>query len=1105
MKRLSIASLVSLSFGFFVACQGLMEPSADTAVIEQQLAFTASREFVSPVTKSLQQEDGSVWWGPNEEISVFCDAVGDGGSMFVSQNSEEAETVEFEGYLQIEDDENMFWAAYPYSEENEFDGSSITMVIPSRQIGVEDNFSGNTFPAIARSQSSNLLFWNVCGGIKFSVSRDDIRSISIKGNNDEPFSGKVRFGFGDDGKPVILEIPEPCTEVVLRAPDYGTFAPGCYYYMSILPTELPDGITLTFRTLSERGVVTSWNPQTVKRSVFGVLENVDENVLEWESLVSIPEAVDLGLSVKWAKWNVGATRPEEFGDYFAWGEVEPYYEEGYAQSDYPVWKPGKEAGYDGPSYRWWNGSEYDYAKYNSEDNLIELERGESEGESIDDTARANWGFPWRMATQEEWEELQDTNNCSWDWTTENGVSGYRITSKKEGYTDRSIFLPAACSRFYTDIYPFVNEERYGDYWYSSPIWGHHLFFLPNQINTARSPRYLGFSIRPVEGTKVYSVSLNYVKVALYEGESVTLEASILPKTASDKTITWSSSNPEVAAVDQDGLVIAVKEGEASITVTTRDGEKSAACKVTVKSKIPPEPEAVDLGLSVKWATFNIGARAPEEYGDYFAWGETEPYYENGFISETMPLWKAGKEAGYSWKSYKWCNGTEESITKYNSEDNKTELERGEKDGETIDDVARALWGGEWRIPIEAEFRELTDPDNCEWTWTYENGVRGYRITSKIDGYTDKSIFLPDTDQWELTYQKSGYDGAFYWTSSLDREYPQSSFNLFFYRNGISIYRASRCYGFSVRPVYGPRSVVHVTSILLNLSSVTLYEGHSISMDATVLPVTADNKTVNWSSSNPAVAGVDQNGLIVAISPGEAEVSVLADDNGVSAVCSVHVEAIPIDDYVDLGLSVKWANWNVGASAPWESGDSFAWGETEPYYQDGYALSDDPLWKSGKEAGYSWESYRWCDGTGESITKYNTEDNKTELERGEKDGETIDDVARSKWGEQWRMPSMEEWEELLNPENCSWEWVDGENGYKITSKKNGYAGRFIFLPLVKYRDGTGSLSDIVLYWSSSLYSEFPVSACSVFGGSWYTEGMLVNCSRYMGLSVRPVRD
>ena len=189
MKRLSIASLVSLSFGFFVACQGLMEPSADTAVIEQQLAFTASREFVSPVTKSLQQEDGSVWWGPNEEISVFCDAVGDGGSMFVSQNSEEAETVEFEGYLQIEDDENMFWAAYPYSEENEFDGSSITMVIPSRQIGVEDNFSGNTFPAIARSQSSNLLFWNVCGGIKFSVSRDDIRSISIKGNNDEPFSG----------------------------------------------------------------------------------------------------------------------------------------------------------------------------------------------------------------------------------------------------------------------------------------------------------------------------------------------------------------------------------------------------------------------------------------------------------------------------------------------------------------------------------------------------------------------------------------------------------------------------------------------------------------------------------------------------------------------------------------------------------------------------------------------------------------------------------------------------------------------------------------------------------------------------------------------------
>ena len=130
-------------------------------------------------------------------------------------------------------------------------------------------------------------------------------------------------------------------------------------------------------------------------------------------------------------------------------------------------------------------------------------------------------------------------------------------------------------------------------------------------------------------------------------------------------------------------------------------------------------KAIDLGLSVKWATCNVGATLPEEYGNYYAWGETEPK-ENYFGS-----------------NYKFCNYTKYKTNSHpwlpynvDSFDNKTQLERA-------DDAASANWGGKWRMPTDAEWAELIE--NCAWTWTTRNGVNGYEVKSKING---NSIFLP---------------------------------------------------------------------------------------------------------------------------------------------------------------------------------------------------------------------------------------------------------------------------------------------------------------------------------------------------------------------------
>ena len=187
-------------------------------------------------------------------------------------------------------------------------------------------------------------------------------------------------------------------------------------------------------------------------------------------------------------------------------------------------------------------------------------------------------------------------------------------------------------------------------------------------------------------------------------------------------------------------------------------------------------EYVDLGLSVKWATCNVGASKPEEYGDYFAWGETEP------------------KSIYDWSTYKWCNGSYNTPTKYctNSSygtvDNKTTLE-------ATDDAARANWGGSWRMPTDAELTELRE--QCTWTWTTQNGVNGCKVTSKSNG---KSIFLPAAGyrrDSSLTYAGSQ---CYYWSSSLDANYP---YNAFFYRvmlGSVEWGNRYRYNGQSVRPV-----------------------------------------------------------------------------------------------------------------------------------------------------------------------------------------------------------------------------------------------------------------------------------------------------------------
>ena len=387
-----------------------------------------------------------------------------------------------------------------------------------------------------------------------------------------------------------------------------------------------------------------------------------------------PEAIDLGLpsGTLWASYNVGATKPQEPGTYYAWGDTDTKTEFTWA------------------SYYYYNSSlSPTIFKYNKDDNKKRLDYW-------DDQAWWIYGGEWRVPTVAMYQELKD--NCTITVETYFGVYGAKFT----GPNGMSIFLPF---NGYMDGTSTVEKNSQCFYWLSD--------LDPSNIGSG-----CYFYVRRSDNaSEAYVCGRNY------------------------------------------GLPVrAVKPGNKQPKVANPSMGH----------------EWVDLGLSVLWATSNVGTNSPYTSGHYFAWGETSPQSSNT----------------YDWSSYKWCQGSENSMTKYNKDpnygkvDNKTKLE-------LTDDAARANWGGEWRMPTTSELNELYN--NCTMSNTTMSGQPVTVFKSKING---KSITVARAGYMYQgsTSESEAYDSPFIWSSELN----DNPFAIKLYSNGIS--GLKRRVGASVRPV-----------------------------------------------------------------------------------------------------------------------------------------------------------------------------------------------------------------------------------------------------------------------------------------------------------------
>ena len=439
---------------------------------------------------------------------------------------------------------------------------------------------------------------------------------------------------------------------------------------------------------------------------------------------------------------------------------------------------------------------------------------------------------------------------------------------------------------------------------------------------------------------------------------------------------------------------------------------------------------VDLGLpsGTLWATMNVGASSPEDYGDYFAWGEIAP-----------------KEA-YAWSTLKYWNPNIGKPTKYTGTDYSYL--------QAEDDAAAANWGGDWHMPTDADWQELLDNCYVFKADSYgETGVAGVYVVSKED--MDKSIFLPANGMMNDMGLQAVGTGGYYWSSSLVESTPGTAFQLSYTLNASgstqTIARGSRYTGCAVRPVIG--------------------------------------------GADPGSTGT-----------------------------------IGGHKFVDMGDGIKWATMNLGATAPEESGDHFAWGETASktsYTWGNYVLASIPVDETNPDENGWWYINRYtCEDETFSFdfenpsSSWHTAWYNMEIEYGD-EGEVSfyaeyngdnavslsdsDDAAQVKWGSSWHTPGWYEFESLLD--NCDYEFVENyngsrSNGWLFTSKINRNrlffpaAGVFKSGEPVGYKTQGG-------YWINEVNHIDP-NTKEAIQFAFDTSSIEIDfADRYLGLSIRPV--
>ena len=438
----------------------------------------------------------------------------------------------------------------------------------------------------------------------------------------------------------------------------------------------------------------------------------------------------------------------------------------------------------------------------------------------------------------------------------------------------------------------------------------------------------------------------------------------------------------------------------------------------------------------------------------------------------------GLPSGLMWATYNVGTTNPKESGNYFSWDENAQNTKNYNNLTLTNDIARSKWGGGWRMPTISEFEELSD--YCKFIFVDYQGYKGVFVVSSING---NSIFMPTIDA-------SGESGS-YWSSSYYED--SKAYFAEVTDNGVLCnYVIDIRYTLCVRAVCKDTENIpssYTVSFKTNggvgeMTSLKVWSDDAYTMYLPSCTFTREGYYfIGWSTCADGTGALFNAGEGVYIEGGNITFYAQWSSLGDEGTHNGH-------EYVDLGLpsGIKWATCSVGAESPEDYGDYFAWGETSP------------------KSKYTWDTYKYSRGSWDELTKYCDDsdcgyngytDSKTTLD-------LIDDAARANWGGIWRMPTINEYKELITYCTFNWTSLNGVKGYKVTSVSNGNS---IFLPAADFRAGTPVSSSSVNskgdYWSSSLSSDdYPYNACHL-GFNSYGRVDWYNDRRDLGYTVRAV--
>ena len=780
----------------------------------------------TPSKTVIQDGTTAVLWEPGDAVNVFYKTT---GSKFTSNNTEPVSTADFTGNLSVTGfftegftADTPLWAVYPYRSDATSDGTSVTTTLPAMQVARAGSFAKSTHITLAKSSNSTMGFYNVCGGVRFSLTHENVKEVVFSGRNEEDIAGIVKLSFAD-GVPIVQAVIEGQKAITVSAPDNGSFEIGKWYFVVALPGNLANGFQMTFNTDTQYATLDSPGSKTIGRGIFGSLTNADKDLV-WKD-----------------KGGDEPTSNIEFADMAAkYACVEKFDKNG--DGEVSIKEAEAATSFSGLFTDWKTVKHFDEIRYFKNvhnlsgvfigcDKLVSI----TIPDNITDLGTDAFCGCSSLSSIVLPESISYIGKDSFQ-----GCSSLGSISIPSGVVSIGEYAFDSCSKLATAELPSGLTSISGCAFKDCSSL--RSVDIPSSVTSIDYCAFMGCSSLasvnlPLQLTSIghsaFSNCSSLVSVVLPEILSVIPESCFQDCTAL-ATITLPNSLTSIndnafagCCFEENGSALHIPSGVTSIGSHAFEGIRHLILHSTSPISITPDSfavgytvlyvptnlvemlkvrttwnkyadrirpisdyplspiptpgtvgEPVDLGLSVKWASWNIGASAPEDYGSGFAWGETEiDWY-------------------YDWKRYKWFDGTGDfnisKLTKYNSSDGKTVLD-------LEDDAAHTNWGGTWRMPTHAEWMELLT--NCSFEPTILNGTTGKMFT----GPNGNSIFFPSTvTAWPpSTEMLRGFDIGYYWSSSLGESVSEARYVSFFSNIDYGVdydYDDPRYYGFLIRPV-----------------------------------------------------------------------------------------------------------------------------------------------------------------------------------------------------------------------------------------------------------------------------------------------------------------